>query len=320
VTLLEMVLRQFPGTPRTRAKQWIAHGRVRVGGGVVRQANAPVAADAKIELGHRREQALTGARNWRLHGKVGLLYLDRSVAVVDKAAGLLAVPAPGQGMSALSILGGWLAGEEAPAPFRRLRPQPVHRLDQYTSGVLCFAMNPVARAHLIEQFSQHRAMRTYLAYVEGRPATPRGTWRHLLRFDEEKLRQRVVGGAGEQPRRAGTVEAVTHFEVVEEFGAVTKLRLRLETGRTHQIRAQAAAAGLPLVGDRRYHPGRGGPWLERQALHAESLELEHPDTHKRMTWRAPLPADLRALEQKLRRGFGGGGGSGPAGRGSVRNR
>lgn len=295
-----MVLQRFPGTPRTRAKQWIAKGRVRVEGAVVRQANAGVAPGAKVELGERREQALVAPRDYRLHGKVALLHLDRAVAVVNKAAGLLAVPAPGQGMSALSILGGWLAGEEAPAAFRRLRPQPVHRLDQYTTGVLCFAMNPAARAQLIEQFSRHKATRTYLAYVDGKPRTARGTWRHLLRFDEEKLRQRVVGGARDEARREGTVEAITHYEVVEEFGSVTKLRLWLETGRTHQIRAQAAAAGMPLVGDRMYHPARGGRLLDRQALHAESLELEHPDTHKRVTWRAPLPADLRALEQRLR--------------------
>ncbi len=299
-----MLLQRFPGTPRTRAKQWIAHGRVRVGGGVVRQANAPVAAGVKLELGERREQALASPRDCRLHGKVSLLHLDRAMAVVDKAAGLLAVPAPGQGMSALSILGGWLAGEEAPEAFRRLRPQPVHRLDQYTTGVLCFAMNPAARAHLIEQFSQHKATRTYLAYVDGKTRTPRGTWRHLLRFDEEKLRQRVVGNARDEARREGTVEAITHFEVVGECGPVTKLRLRLETGRTHQIRVQAAAAGLPLLGDRMYHPDRGGKLIDRQALHAESLEVEHPDTHKRMTWRAPLPADLRELEEKLRMAAG----------------
>ena len=98
------------------------------------------------------------------------------------------------------------------------------------------------------------------------------------------------------------VEAVTHFEVVEQFGPVTKLRLRLETGRTHQIRVQAAESGLPLLGDRMYHPDRGGKLIDRQALHAESLQLEHPDMHKRMTWRAPLPADLRELEFQLRKG------------------
>jgi 23S rRNA pseudouridine1911/1915/1917 synthase len=195
VTLLQLFLEKFPDTPRTRAKQWIANGRVRVNGGAVRQASATVDPQAKLELGERHEKVFAPQREERLHGKVALIYLDQAIAIIDKAAGLLAVPAPGQGMSALSILGGWLAGKEAPVQFRRLRPQPVHRLDQYTTGVLCFAMNPAARAHLIDQFSKHKASRTYVAYVDGKPKTPRGTWRHLLRFDEEKLRQRVVGGA-----------------------------------------------------------------------------------------------------------------------------
>jgi 23S rRNA pseudouridine1911/1915/1917 synthase len=89
--------------------------------------------------------------------------------------------------------------------------------------------------------------------------------------------------------------------VIAEFprASVTKLRLRLETGRKHQIRVQAAHAGLPLVGDRVYNP-TGRIEFDRQALHAETLSLEHPDTGSRMTFTAPLPEDLRQLEAKLR--------------------
>lgn len=292
---------KFPDSPRTRIKQWIEQGRVRVNGVVVRRATAEVAESAQVELVSRQQMEWRPARPYRIHPLVSVLHLDRDVAVVTKGAGLLAVPAPGQSRSAMRILGGWLAGDESPPPFRALRPMPVHRLDQYTSGVMCFALNAAARAHLIDQFAHHRVERTYIAYVEGRPAAAHGEWRHLLRFDEEKMRQRVVGEAGEQPRRAGTVEAVTRFEVLETFGAVTKLRLRLETGRTHQIRVQAARVGLPLLGDRRYHPEGGGTWIDRQALHAETLTVEHPGTHHRMTWQAALPADLVELESRLRR-------------------
>ncbi|MCS7048702.1 MAG: RluA family pseudouridine synthase [Verrucomicrobiae bacterium] len=299
--LVELVQRRFPDSPRTRIKKWIEQGRVRVNGVVIRQASAEVVESAEVELAPRHELAWTPRPPRRIHSHLSVLYLDRDLAVVNKAAGLLAVPAPGQPQSALRVFGAWLAGDESPPMFRRLRPMPVHRLDQYTSGVLCFAMNPTARAHLIDQFAKHTVGRTYLAFVEGQPAAMRGTWRHLVRFDEDKMRQRVVGQVGEAPRRAGTVEAITHYEVVEQFGPVTKLRLRLETGRTHQIRVQAAQEGLPLLGDRRYHPRGGGDWIERQALHAESLELTHPATQQRVTWRAPMPADLVELERRLQR-------------------
>jgi len=109
-------------------------------------------------------------------------------------------------------------------------------------------------------------------------------------------------------------EAITHYEVIAEYplasgkSFVTKLRLRLETGRKHQIRVQAAHAGLPLIGDRTYNPAYRGPDLAnapidfpRQALHAEVLSLEHPDQlGRRMTWTAELPKDLRQLETALR--------------------
>jgi len=339
-TVLQLLLEQHPATPRSRAKQWIENGRVRVGGAVVRRLNSLIEdPGAVVELLGRREVALSFKSEWRIHSKLAVLYLDSSLAVVDKAAGLLAVPLPGTGMSAMSVLGGVMAsggGErELPPSFKNLRPLPVHRLDQYTTGVLCMALNPTARAHLIDQFSKHTATREYIAYVDGAPKLERGTWRHLLRFDEERLRQQVVGTGRDRAQRAGTVEAITHYEVVEEFPVgdgrlVSKLRLKLETGRTHQIRVQAAKEGMPLLGDRLYHPqyqspyrsgrddlrsrlGRGGkpaaekvplerPIVEcdRQALHAETLELEHPEhPGKRMKWRAPLPEDLQKLEDQL---------------------
>ena len=254
-----------------------------------------------------------------------LLFLDSALAVVNKGPGLIAVPAPEAGLSALSILADFLggrlrprdrsiAGKLLPPLYRNLKPLPVHRLDQYTSGVFCMACNPKARECLIQQLSEHTMLRQYVAFVEGRAAAARGTWRDWVESSRDELRQRVISVRQGTKPPEGAKEAITHYEVLEEFrqpgdkGFVTKLRLRLETGRKHQIRVQAAHAGMPLIGDRAYNPNyQSSKAAEtklpfgRQALHAESLTLEHPEqAGKNLTWKAELPADLRQLEQKLR--------------------
>ena len=327
-TLLDWLLRRHPGTPRNRAKQWILAGRVSLGGVVNRKPHQTIAdpGDA-LQLRSRRAGTLACGYGWQIHPRVSLLYLDSALAIVNKGPGLISVPAPGCDLSALSVLadflagklkarGRGLAGKPVPPAFRRLQPLPVHRLDQYTSGVFCMATSPVARRHLIEQLKAHTMNREYVAFVEGRPNTSKGAWRQWLQLSPDELRQRVLSET--QARTAGSEarEAVTHYEVIAQYplegGArfVTKLRLRLETGRKHQIRVQAANAGLPLLGDRAYNPAfrRTDPAntrieFPRQALHAEVLTLEHPDQPgRRMTWTAPLPKDLRELESALRSG------------------
>jgi len=327
--LLEWLLEKHPDTPKKRAKQWIAAGRVSVEGVIIRKPNQPISGSpATIELLDRHATALDcGPNGWQIHPRVNLLYLDAALAIVNKGPGLLSVSAEPDDLSALSILADFLAGKlrardrgvagrSLPPAYRRLEPLPVHRLDQYTSGVFCMAMNPEARQRLIDQLKVHTMQRQYVAYVESRPAQSKGTWRNWLKSSEDELRQFVVSAAEAKTTTAEVAEAITHYEVIAEFGVpgtklvVTKLRLRLETGRKHQIRAQAAYAGLPLLGDRTYHPRYHGdapkpPRIDfpRQALHAEVLTLEHPDKPgTRMTWTAALPKDLQALEAALRRG------------------
>jgi 23S rRNA pseudouridine1911/1915/1917 synthase len=135
-------------------------------------------------------------------------------------------------------------------------------------------------------------------------------------LSRDELRQHVLSETQAQVADSEAREAITHYEVIAEYPIaggtrfITKLRLRLETGRKHQIRVQAANAGLPLLGDRTYNPGvrrpdETNPSIDfpRQALHAEILTLEHPDQpDKRMSWTAELPKDLRQLEAALRSG------------------
>jgi len=323
--LLDALLRKHPGTAKARAKQWILAGRVSINGVVVRKPHQPIDERDTIELGGRHVTTLDCGPGWQIHPRVSLLYLDASITVVNKGPGLLSVPAADDDLSALSILADFLAGKlkarernvagkSLPPVYRRLQPLPVHRLDQYTSGVFCMATNPAARQHLINQLKAHTIKREYVAFVEGRVSTPKGTWRQWLQLSRDELRQHVVAATAAQASSAEAREAITHYEVIAHYPIaggkefITKLRLRLETGRKHQIRVQAANAGHPLVGDRTYNPawrstGLGNAIIDfpRQALHAEVLSLEHPERPGvRMTWTAELPKDLRQLEAAAR--------------------
>lgn len=324
--LLHWLLQQHPDTPKSRAKQWIVAGRVSVNGVVIRKPHQLIADPGEtLKLGDCHATTLECGSGWQIHPCVSLLYLDSAFAIVNKGPGLISVPAPNGSFSALSILADFLmgklkardrggAGRSLPPVYRRLEPLPVHRLDQYTSGVFCMATNPAARRHLIEQLKAHSMNREYVAFVEGRPRTPTGTWRQWLQLSRDELRQHVLAETPRNDPGSEAREAITHYEVIAEFplasgqGFVTKLRLRLETGRKHQIRVQAAHAGLALIGDRTYNaayrePAHAHPAIDfpRQALHAEILSLEHPgQPGRRMTWTAELPKDLRQLETALR--------------------
>jgi 23S rRNA pseudouridine1911/1915/1917 synthase len=324
--LLDWLLRKHPATPKSRAKQWILAGRVSVNGIIIRKPHQAIPDPGNsLELRDHRAAILACDTGWQIHPRVSLLHLDSALAVVNKGPGLISVPASDCDLSALGILADFLAGKlkaqirgvagkSLPAAYRRVQPLPVHRLDQYTSGIFCMATNPAARHHLIEQLKAHSMRREYVAFVAGRPRTPAGTWRQWLQLGRDELRQHVLSETQLKHPGPDAREAITHYEVIAEYplaggkGFVTQLRLRLETGRKHQIRVQAAHAGLPLIGDRTYHPDyRRKDHAEtpidfpRQALHAESLSLEHPEqTGRRMTWTAEWPKDLRQLEAALR--------------------
>ena len=219
-----------------------------------------------------------------------LVHRDESLAVVDKPAGLVVHPAPGhRGDTLVSVLGDLLGGGEDPA-----RPGIVHRLDRDTSGLMIVARTQEAHRALSAQIKARAVERWYLALITGRPRSRAGTIDAPLGRDYRAPERRAVGGRGSRDAR-------THFEVVEPAGADTLVRVRLETGRTHQIRAHFAAIGHPVVGDGRYGGGaRHG--LRRQFLHSARLAFEHPATGERLDFTSELPADLRDALERARGG------------------
>jgi len=221
-------------------------------------------------------------------------YEDEHLLVVDKAAGVVVHPARGHAAGTLAqALAGGAGGGEAG------REGIVHRLDRDTSGLLVVARSEEVHAALKAMLQRRRITREYLALVEGRPAARSGTIDAPLGRDR-RVRTRISADTDE-PR-----EAITHFETEQTFPAHTLLRVRLETGRTHQIRAHLKAIGHPVAGDPEYgHKGELG--LTRQFLHADHLAFEHPVTGATVDVRSPLPSDLEAAREGATRGGEGGG-------------
>ncbi|MGI8593754.1 MAG: RluA family pseudouridine synthase [Solirubrobacteraceae bacterium] len=272
---------------RTRAQRLVADGRVTVDGEPVPKRRMLVGGElVRVEDEPAREPAgpIQSAA-------LAIAYQDEHLLVVDKPAGLVVHPARGnrEGTLAQLLAGVARGGEDV------TRPGIVHRLDRDTSGLLVVAKTDAAHRALCDALRERRVTRQYLALVEGRPPARRGTIDAPLGRDR-RVRTRASTETAE-PRQART-----HFALERALPASTLLRVSLETGRTHQIRAHFLAIGHPVAGDPSYGtPGLYG--LERQFLHAACLAFEHPATGEPVDVASPLPADLaKALERAARAG------------------
>ena len=209
-----------------------------------------------------------------------IAYEDEHLLVVDKPAGVVVHPAPGHAGGTLAqalAAAGAQGGEED-------RPGIVHRIDRDTSGLLVVARSEEAYERLQRLVKRHEVTREYLALVVGRPRSRRGTIDAPIGRDRhDRLRHSLDT---DSPRAA-----VTHFELEELLPQHALLRVRLETGRTHQIRVHLAAIDLPVAGDPSYGV-RGDLGLERQFLHAARLAFAHPVTGAEVDVSSPLPPDL----------------------------
>jgi 23S rRNA pseudouridine1911/1915/1917 synthase len=238
-----------------------------------------------------------------------IVYEDDALVVVNKAAGM--VVHPGHGNYSGTLLNALLHHFESLPLNANERPGLVHRIDKDTSGLLVIAKTEQAMTHLAKQFFDKTSARSYLALVWGDVLDDKGTIEgHIGRDPKNRLLMTVFPG-GEQGK-----EAITHYEVVERFGYTTLLRCKLETGRTHQIRAHLKSIGHTLFSDARYggdHILKGTTFtkykqfvdncfklLPRQALHAQTLGFVHPISGKSMSFEAPLPNDMLTALDKWR--------------------
>jgi 23S rRNA pseudouridine1911/1915/1917 synthase len=262
-------------------------------GGVLLDGAAPRVKSARLAGGEELEFDAPAPVTSALEPEVMELnvpYEDEHLLVVDKPAGLVVHPAPGHAHGTLvhGLLAYDVEGGDEPE-----RPGIVHRLDRDTSGLMVVARSPESHRRLQELVQQRDVTREYVALVVGRPRSQRGTIEAPIGRDRRDAMRHSLDT--DTPR-----DAVTHFEVEELLPRHALLRVRLETGRTHQIRVHLAAVDLPVAGDPLY--GRAGELgLERQFLHAARLAFPHPITGAAVDVSSPLPNDLETALSAARR-------------------
>ena len=290
----QALARALPQYSRTLLAGWIESGAVEVDGRPLRGKDRVLGGE-QVRI---RAQLTAQTRVTPEPMPLAVVFKDRSLLVIDKPVGL--VVHPGAGNPRHTLQNALLALD--PALARVPRAGLVHRLDKDTSGLLLVARTPEAHTALVAAMAAREIKREYLALCSG-VMTAGGT------IDEPIGRHRSL--RTRMAVRADGRASVTHYRVMRRFRAHTLVRVRLETGRTHQIRVHLAHIGFPLVGDpvyggRRRIPAGCTPALAaqlrafpRQALHAARLSLKHPLTGREMRWEAPLPQDMQRLLEAL---------------------
>lgn len=235
-----------------------------------------------------------------------ILYEDEHLLVINKAAGIIVHPTHGHYTDTLAngVVYYWRQKQE------QFRFRPVHRLDQETSGVLVIAKNPYVHQHISEQMIAGTVDKRYTAFVHGAPEELSGDIDGPIDRDPDEPHRRIVTPDG--------YPSLTRYVVMETYTHGSYVELKLESGRTHQIRVHMTSIGCPLIGDRMYRHGLYGlsdgtsaqaeqlevvaaldAAIPRQALHAVRLSFKHPVLLQEMTFEAPLPPDMAALKDKL---------------------
>ena len=224
---------------------------------------------------------------------VEILYEDKDIIVVNKPKGMVVHPANGNLDGTLVNAVMAICKDSLSGIGGEIRPGIVHRLDKDTSGAIIVAKNDKAHINLSEQIKNHQVEKTYIALVKGFVKENEATINMPIGRSTKDRKKMAVNKNGKN--------AVTHFKVIERFRNYTLLEVKIETGRTHQIRVHLSEIGYPIVGDTVYSNGKNEWNIEGQCLHAKSLKFKHPITGKEMFIEAPLPEYFKNVILELKK-------------------
>ncbi|MCK5531491.1 MAG: 23S rRNA pseudouridine(1911/1915/1917) synthase RluD [Halopseudomonas aestusnigri] len=285
----------FPDYSRSRLQGWIKDGSLLVDGEVKRTRDIVLGGE-RLELDAERE--IQG--EWQAEAiDLDIIYEDDALLVINKPAGLVVHPAAGHQDG--TLLNALL--HHAPELAKVPRAGIVHRLDKDTTGLMVVAKTIEAQTDLVAQLQARTVSREYECVVIGVMTSGGKVDQPIARHGTQRQKMAVV---------AGGKTAISHYRVINRFRAHTHVKVKLETGRTHQIRVHMSYIHFPLVGDPVYGgrlripPGASPELIKelrefpRQALHARRLELEHPTDGRHMSWQVPLPQDMQHLLALLR--------------------
>ena len=251
-------------------------------------------ASYKTKLGDKLQVEEVVAKEIELKAEdipIEIIYEDSDIIVVNKPKGMVVHPANGNpdGTLVNAIMN--ICKDSLSGIGGEIRPGIVHRIDKDTSGLLIIAKNDKAHINLSEQIKNREITKRYVALVRGNIKENNATIDMPIgRSDKDRKKMAV--------RKDGK-NAVTHFDVIKKYNGYTYLSLKIDTGRTHQIRVHLAEIGYPIVGDMVYSNGRNPFGVEGQMLHAKSLEFKHPVTGKIMKLEAPLPEYFESVLKEL---------------------
>ena len=226
---------------------------------------------------------------------IEIIYEDKDIIVVNKPKGLVVHPANGNPDGTLVNAIMAVCKDSLSGIGGEIRPGIVHRLDKDTSGLLIVAKNDVAHVKMSEQIKNREVKKTYIALVRGTVPENEATINMPIGRSTKDRKKMAVTKNGK--------EAITHFKVLERYttnkGSYTLLEIKIDTGRTHQIRVHMAEIGYPVIGDAVYSNGKNEFGVEGQCLHAKRLEFKHPTTGKEMKLEAPLPEYFEKILNEL---------------------
>jgi 23S rRNA pseudouridine1911/1915/1917 synthase len=281
--LQDWLRKQFPGAKQTTLRKMLAADRVRVNGVVAFKMTQPIQPTDRIEVSDRVREVRQTLSS--IH-PMDLIYEDADLLVINKPAGLLTSTVPDEKRpTALAILKRYL-DENDPGAVLGL----IHRLDKDASGLLVFSKSPEVFTSLKHQFYKHSVRREYLAISRGVPVPLAG---RITTF----LAEWADGHVESTTKRGAGQKAVTDYRTLARANGLSAIRVTLQTGRKHQIRAHLFERGVPIIGDRMYGPPSDAPRLMLAALR---LEFDHPIALERMTFEIPAPGEFPLLGgQKL---------------------